>query len=331
MSTRNSLLTHLKESRGKWVSGAWLSTKLSVSRSAINKHVRNLRQMGYHIEASVKKGYLLGAIPDLVLPDEIRDGLNTRIFGTRDIVFFAETDSTNLQARSLAAAGAEEGTIVVAEKQSRGRGRKGRSWFSPEGGGIYLSLILRPNMTPSEAPVITLMTGVAAAETLLSLTPELDIKIKWPNDILANGKKIAGILTEISTDMDRIDYVVVGFGMNVNLPFRHLEEEIKETATSILIETGSLRPRAEFIRAFLQYFESYYEIIRTEGFESIRERWKELANILGRRVMVEMVGKTVVGEVVDVDADGVLILRDERGELKRVVSGDVKLLKAGPV
>jgi BirA family biotin operon repressor/biotin-[acetyl-CoA-carboxylase] ligase len=326
MATRDKLLRYLKVSKGEWVSGGWLSGELSVSRSAINKHIRQLKETGYPIEAAANRGYRLGSIPDIVRPEEIRDGLTTKVFGTREIFYFSETDSTNLQAKALAEGGAPEGTLVVAEKQSRGRGRKGRSWFSPEGAGIYISFILRPDMPPGEAPVITLMTGVAVAEALLGVVPEVDIKIKWPNDILANGKKIAGILTEISTEMDRIDYIVVGLGMNVNLPLESLAEEIRETATSVLVETGVPHRRAELIRSFLNRFETHYETLRTQGFKSIRDRWKALSNIIGRRAVVEMIGRTSTGEVVDIDSDGVLILKGEDGDFHRIVSGDVKLL-----
>jgi BirA family biotin operon repressor/biotin-[acetyl-CoA-carboxylase] ligase len=325
MSTRNRLLSYLKEHRNTWVSGTLLSKKLVVTRSAINKHIQQLKEMGYPIEASARKGYLLAGIPDILLPHEVQDGLQTKVFGAREIVYFPETDSTNLQARILAAGGAPEGTIVIAEKQTRGRGRKGRSWFSPESGGIYVSLILRPHMTPSEASVITLMTGVAAAETLLSLIPLLDVRIKWPNDILVNGKKIAGILTEISTELDKIEYVVVGFGMNVNIRFEDLSDEIRGTATSILLETGERYLRTIFLRTFLEHFETRYETVQTEGFDSLRERWKELSNIIGRRVEVEMIGKSCTGKVVEIDRDGVLILEEDDGAHRRIVSGDVKL------
>jgi BirA family transcriptional regulator, biotin operon repressor / biotin---[acetyl-CoA-carboxylase] ligase len=324
-TTRNELLLHLKRNRRNWVSGQWLSRELAVSRAAINKHVHQLMKMGYPIQTSTKKGYVLGESFDLLLPDEIREGLDSPMFGAGQIVSLSETDSTNLRAKELATAGAPEGTIVVAEKQTGGRGRKGRRWFSPAGGGIYISLILRPTMTLREAPGITLLTGVAATEALLSMT-RLDARIKWPNDILVNGRKIAGILTEISTEMDRIDYVVVGLGINVNIPFGSLSEEIRHTATSILIESGEPCSRAGLIRAFLKNFETYYRIIQETGFEPIRKRWKELTDIIGRRIHVGMIGKSRTGEAVDIDTDGVLILKDEQGELHRIVSGDVTLL-----
>jgi BirA family biotin operon repressor/biotin-[acetyl-CoA-carboxylase] ligase len=324
-STRDKLLSCLKENRGSWVSGEWLSRRLAVSRAAINKHVQQLKKMGYPVETSTKKGYALGESPDLLLAEEIREGLDTRVFGAQDIICVAETDSTNLRAKDLAVGGAPEGTAVIAGSQTAGRGRKGRSWFSPAGGGIYLSLILRPTMPPSEAPVITLMTGVAAAESLFSVT-KLDARIKWPNDLLVSGKKIAGILTEISTEMDRIDHVVVGVGVNVNMPRASLPEELRETATSVLIETGMHCARVRLVQAFLEQFETYYRTLQDEGFEPIRKRWKELSDIIGRRISVEMIGKVQTGRAVDVDTDGVLVLEDEQGGLQRIASGDVTIL-----
>lgn len=323
-TTRDRLLSYLKEERGNWVSGEWLSRMLGVSRTAVNKHIRHLQKVGYTIDTSTKKGYSLGATADLLLPAEIREGLATRVFGAEDIVHLPETDSTNLRAKELAALGAVEGTIVIAERQTGGRGRKGRSWFSPEG-GIYMSCILRPRMTPSEAPGITLMTGVAAAEAINLLT-RLNARIKWPNDILVGGRKIAGILTEISADMDGIDYVVVGIGINVNISREDLGDDIREIATSVLIETGGPLARSRLVRAFLEQFEIYYRIIQDQGFEPIRKRWKDLSGIIGRRTRVEMIGKTLTGQVFDIDTDGVLLLTDDLGARHRIVSGDITLI-----
>ena len=286
MPTKDRLLLYLKERKGNWVSC----------------------------------GYLLEKTSELLLPNEIREGLDTKVFGKTDIVYFRETDSTNTRAKDLAAAGALEGTLVVSESQKKGRGRKGRNWFSPSQEGIYASLILRPNISPGEAPKITLLTAVAVAETLLSLT-RLRPNIKWPNDILVNGKKIAGILTEISTEMDAIDFIVVGLGLNVNTPC--FPEEIRDKATSILIEAGRNLPRVRLIREYLKWYEEYYEIFKGIGFEPVMKRWKELTNIIGRRIMVEVIGKRYIGEVQDIDKDGFLILKDNKGKSHRISSGDV--------
>ena len=323
MSTKNQLLSYLKERKGDWVSGEFLSNKIGVSRSAIWKHICKLKEECYVIESSPKKGYLLQKSSHMLLPHEIRERLDTKVSGKRDIVYFKETDSTNTRAKDLAGNGAPEGTLVVCEKQTKGRGRKGRNWFSPSEQGIYLSLILRPTISLGEAPMITLLTAAAVAETILSLT-QLEVKIKWPNDILVNGKKIAGILTEISTEMDAIDYIVVGLGMNVNTP--SFPGDIREKATSVFIETGKHFPRVLLIGEYLKWHEKYYEILNKVGFEPIIQRWKELTNIIGHQIIVEMIDKKYVGEVQGIDKDGVLILRDNQGTSHRIISGDVTLM-----
>ncbi len=323
MSTKNQLLSYLKESNGSWVSGESLSNKISVSRSAVWKQICKLREDGYVIKSSPKKGYLFQKSPDMLLPDEIREGLQTRVFGKKKIVYFKEIDSTNTRAKDLATKGAPEGTLVVSEKQTKGRGRKGRNWFSPSQGGIYTSLILRPRIPPNEAPKMTLLTAVAVAETLHSLT-QLNANIKWPNDILINEKKIAGILTEISTEMDAIDYIIVGLGININTP--HFPDDIQVKATSVLIETGKHFPRIKLIKEYLKRYEDYYETFKRTGFEPILKRWKELTNIMGRKIIVEMIDKKYIGEVQDIDSEGVLILKDNSGKHHRISSGDVTFM-----
>ena len=322
MSTRDQLLSYLKQKKGEWVSGESLSTKIAVSRSAIWKHICTLRDEGYVIESSPKKGYCLQKVSEMLLPREIKEGLETKVFGKGDIIYFRETDSTNARAKELAARGAPEGTLIVSEKQTQGRGRKGREWFSPSKGGIYLSLILRPPLSPAEAPKITLLTAVATAEALLSLT-HLEVNIKWPNDILVNGKKLVGILTEMSTDMDKIDYVVVGLGLNVNTP--GFPEDIRDKATSLFIETGKQFLRPRLVAKFLKWEEHYYEVFKKVGFEPVITRWKELASIIGKSIAVEMIDQTLLGEVQDIDSNGFLILRDNRGRSHRIISGDVIL------
>lgn len=260
---------------------------------------------------------------DMLLPSKIVEGLDTDTFGKKEIVHFEETDSTNARARELADQGAPEGTLVVAERQTQGRGRKGRTWFSPTGAGIYASLILRPSMPASEATRITFLTAVSAAEVLLPLKG-LNVRIKWPNDILVNGKKAAGILTEISTERGSVDYAVVGLGMNVNTPA--FPEDISEKATSLLIERGERFSRIDLLREYLRRQEASYRRLGTFGFELILDRWKELADCIGREIRVEMMDKTYVGWVEDIDPEGILILKDREGVSHRIVSGDVVLL-----
>ncbi|RLB15300.1 MAG: biotin--[acetyl-CoA-carboxylase] ligase [Deltaproteobacteria bacterium] len=322
MGTKDELLWYLRRGEGCWVSGEDLSGKMGISRSAVWKQISRLRQEGYAIRSSSKKGYLFLGVPEMLLPAEIREGIGTEIFGRRDIAYFGELDSTNRKAKEMAAEGAPEGTLVVAEEQSRGRGRIGRSWYSPAREGIYMSLILRPKLPPNEAPKITLVTGVSVAEALLAVTP-LQPAIKWPNDILVNGRKICGILTETSTEMDAIDFVVVGVGMNVNTP--EFPDELNEIGTSIYLETGKAFDRVTLLQEFLHQFEQLYFTFLKSGFESIGKRWGELSILMGKDVTVQMIDRSCSGRVLKLDRDGALIIRSENGELEKIYSGDIHI------
>ena len=257
-------------------------------------------------------GHHLRKAPDLLLPAEIRDGLKTSIFGRERIDHFPVIDSTNVHARMIADRGAPEGTVVVAEAQLKGKGRRGRSWFSPAGEGIYVSVILRPRVPPSEAPQLVLMAAVAAAEALLAQAA-LPISVKWPNDILVGGKKIAGILTEMRLAGDRIDHIVIGMGVNVNTPAESLPPEIAAIATSLCAVTGRTFSRAGLLRAYLEKLEGWYTLFRERRFEPIRERWLEIARIIGKQVKIAGVDRTYEGEVVDIDPTGFLILKSPTG------------------
>lgn len=323
MGMKDQILLLLKENRGNWVSGESVSEKMAISRSAIWKHVRKLKGEGYLIESSPKKGYLLRESPSALLPGEIQDGLETAFLGRRGIIYFEEVCSTNQKAKELAAEGAPQGTLVICEKQTEGRGRRGRYWFSPWQEGIYLSFILRPNISPIETSKITLLTAVAVAETLLSLT-RLSVVLKWPNDILVKGKKVAGILAEISTDMDVVNYVVIGLGLNVNTS--EFPEDIRARATSIFMETGERFSRIRILQECLRVFESYYEMFERRAFAPVLDRYRELSDMVGRRGLVETIDGSYTGTVEGIDADGVLLFSDGEGERRRVLSGDLNFI-----
>ncbi len=325
MAAKDRLLASLKKERDNWVSGESLGRKMGMTRSAIWKHINTLKKEGYAIESSRRKGYSLRDVPEILLKSEIREGLNTRIIGQREVYHQDIDDSTNIRAKHLAEKGSAEGTLVIAETQQLGKGRRGRHWFSPEGKGIYVSIILRPVLPPSESPKLTLMTAVAAAEALISST-SLDIRIKWPNDIMVRGRKLAGILTEVSTEMDKIEYVIIGLGLNVNIPHDLFPSDISDTATSIMLETGRPFSRIRILKFYLEWFERYYKLFSKSGFAPVLKRWKELSDIIGRRVRIDAVHQSHKGEVLDVDEDGVLVLRDSAGMLHRIFSGDVTLL-----
>jgi len=322
---RQDLLSALRSRTGHWVSGEEISGGLGISRAAVSKHIAAIKAMGYAISSAPGKGYLFTEAPDLLLPEEILFGLETSIIGKAGIAHHHLTDSTNIQARALARNGAPEGTLVVAEAQSAGRGRKGRSWLARPGEGILFSLILRPDMEPSRAALITLMTAVSVAEALIRET-NIDARIKWPNDILVGGKKLAGILTEMSMELDAVDYVITGLGLNVNTPAEAFADEIRDIATSVMAEASAPCSRVALLRAILSRFETHYETLSTRGPESILTRWKELSDIVGRRVRVSMMREEIEGVVTDINADGVLLLTNEAGESLRILSGDVTYL-----
>jgi BirA family transcriptional regulator, biotin operon repressor / biotin---[acetyl-CoA-carboxylase] ligase len=322
MTTKKKLLDHLREHLSQWVSGEQISNQLGISRTAIWKQINRLKSDGHEIDSAPKKGYRLTTEADLMTIDTIQAQLQTRVMGQPAIHLFQETDSTNLQAKILAGQGAAEGTVVVADTQSHGRGRRGRTWLSPPGRNIYTSLILRPPMAPFQAPQITLMTAVAVTQSL-NRTTGLDAKIKWPNDILIQGKKVAGILTEISTEMDVVDFVVVGLGINVNTRREEMLPEIQDIATSIHIEGCDNVSRPSLLCNLLKNFETCYDQLKEEGFGPIMNQWRTMTDIIGQRVYVDVLDTRHIGTVEAVDDDGVLILKDDQAKNHRIFSGDV--------
>jgi BirA family biotin operon repressor/biotin-[acetyl-CoA-carboxylase] ligase len=326
MSTKHKLLNHLRNHHYQWVSGEQISTQLGISRTAIWKQINRLKSDGHEIDSAPKKGYRLITEADLLVLETIQARLCTRVMGQPAIHMLQQTDSTNLQAKILAGRGAAEGTVVVADTQSHGRGRRGRTWFSPPGRSIYTSLILRPPIAPFQAPQITLMTAVAVAKSL-NRKIGLDAKIKWPNDILIRGKKIAGILTEISMEMDVVDFVVVGLGINVNSRREEMPSEIQDIVTSIHIESGSNLSRSTLLCNLLEDFEVCYEQLKKEGFGPIMDQWRMMTDIIGQKVYVDVLDTRHTGTVQAVDDDGVLILRDDQGNIHRIFSGDVTRMR----
>lgn len=253
--------------------------------------------------------------------DEIQGALGTKRLGTK-FHYFEEIDSTNSYARRLADAGAPEGEVVIAERQSEGRGRLGRSWVSPPFSNLYCSLVLRPTLAPAHAPQITLMAAVALADTIASFVAERPA-IKWPNDILIDGKKLAGILTESACDAKRIEFVILGIGVNLNFPRDRMPETIRDRATSLMEVAGKTLSRELFVRRLIQDLDRCYGILGDLGFAAIAPRWEAYFALRGRRVRVEMVGEAINGTATGIDGDGALLLEAEDGVLHRVLAGDV--------
>jgi BirA family biotin operon repressor/biotin-[acetyl-CoA-carboxylase] ligase len=316
------VLAFLAEAADDFVSGEAISGKLGLSRAAVWKHVNALRGQGYRIEALQARGYRLVAIPDRLGALEIGPLLNTHDLG-QALHCFAELPSTNDRARELADAGAVHGEVVIAESQTAGRGRRGRSWSSPAGRNLHLSVILRPSLPPQRAPELTLVASVAACEACRKAGVEAGIK--WPNDVLVRGLKVAGILTELSAELDVVHWVVLGIGVNLNAGVDDFPAELRGVATSLSIERGQPVPRALFAAALLSELELWLDLHADEGFEPIRAAWRERSVTLGREVRADGEGGEIAGVAEDIDESGALIVRTGGG-LVRVVAGDVRLV-----
>ncbi|MBA7548755.1 Bifunctional ligase/repressor BirA [subsurface metagenome] len=317
----NDILKFLREK--EYVFGEVLANKLSISRVAIWKQIQKLKDIGYKIISDQNLGYCLVSRPDILLPQEIQRGLSTSYIG-KEIYYFPELKSTNIIAKEKALHGAEginEGTLIIAERQSAGKGRLGREWFSPAG-GIWFSIILYPQLSPSYISRITLMTAVAAVKAIKICT-QIKSQIKWPNDILINEKKVCGILTEMSAELDIINWVVVGIGVNVNIKQQEFPEDIRERTTSLKEVSGKKVLRVKLAQVFLQEFEKYYEILKRREFSFILKEWKLYSHTLGKKIRVDTGERIISGEAVDINEEGVLILKKEDGELIEIISGTI--------
>ncbi|MFQ5900895.1 MAG: biotin--[acetyl-CoA-carboxylase] ligase [Thermodesulfobacteriota bacterium] len=324
--TDKTILNILKKGDKKvYHSGESLSRSLGLSRTAIWKHIRKLRDSGYRIEARPSQGYRLECLHIPFNKPELTAGLETLVMG-RPLHFYRDVESTNYIASELAQNGAPEGTCVIADYQKRGKGRMGRAWESPPGVNLYLSLILRPALSPVDAPRLTFLAANAVIETIKKTLPSLHPEIKWPNDILINDKKTAGILTEMNSEVDRINFVILGIGINLNMTDRVFPENIRSVATSIRLETGEEVDRVRFAGLLLLEIEKEYNIIKRGGFTSILDHWKRYSNINGRRARIKQAdGKEIEGVVLGVDEDGVLCLKKDDGGVVKVFSGDLML------
>jgi len=301
---KGQILKALREC-SDYLSGETLSNQLSTSRVSIWKQIRSLKKDGYIIEAS-PKGYKLISSPDLLLPYEFPDL-------EQGIHYFPEIGSTMDAARELAKKGAGEGTIVIAEVQTRGRGRLSREWLSPKG-GIYFTLLLRPRISPAYAPRINLMASVAVAATIRKLFG-LKAELKWPNDVLIEGKKLCGILAEMDAEMDVVNFVNLGIGINANTSIRQFEK----TATSLKHALGKEISRKKFLSALLVEINRWQARLMKAN---LLEEWKKLSVTLNKDVRILSPGEVIVGQAIDIDTTGALIVKGKDGSVKKAVAGD---------
>lgn len=324
MSTRGRVLNVLRE-RNDFVSGSEIAEVLSISRNAVWKHIETLKAGGYRIESLHSRGYRLLSVPDRLTEDELTAHLGTSWLG-RSLACREVTGSTNSDAAELGRGGAPEGSVVVADAQTAGRGRLGRSWVSEPGLNLYLSVLLRPEILPSEAPQLSLVAGVAVAAALESVG--VRPQIKWPNDVLLGGRKVCGILTEIEAEADRVSFVVVGLGVNLNSRLHDFPEELHDKATSLRIESGEAVDRAPVAARVLGELERYYALFRDGGFAAVAPEWERRTALVGRELTVSGAGEVVTGMYAGVDTDGALLLdaSDTKGGVRRVLAGDVTVI-----
>lgn len=324
--TRGAVLAALKAAVGEYVSGAELAQQLCISRAAVSKQIAALRQEGYAIESVSRRGHRLLASPDAITVAELRAVLRTARMG-QIVEYRAQVGSTNELAKAMARAGASEGTVVVAEAQTEGKGRLGRDWHSPPATGIWMSVILRPALAPRSATRLTLAAAVAVAGAIRQVAA-VAVGIKWPNDIVVGSRKLCGILTEMELDEERIHFAVVGIGINVNTAADQFPPELRSVATSLAAERGEPVPRAPLAAAVLARLEEAYTALLNGEFDRIRNDWRAASVTLGRWVRILPAaggGEALTGLAEEVDADGALLVRLPDGTLTRVVAGEVSV------
>ncbi len=308
------------------VSGAELSQALGVSRAAIWARIQELRSLGYDIEASPHLGYRLLGAPDVLHADDLISRLGQPQVIGRDIRVFQETTSTNDIIEKLARDGVREGAVVFAESQTKGRGRLGRKWLSPARKGLWFSVLLRPQLRPQLATQLTVAAATALRRAIDSQT-RLKPEIKWPNDVLVHGRKVAGILTELNAELDQINYIILGIGVDVNQLAGEFPAELRKLATSLKAELGKPVNRSELAVAILRELDQDYGRILAGEFPAVAGEWEKHCMTLGHRVVVRIGERQFRGRAESLDEDGALLLRTEHGHLERIVGGDVALEK----
>ncbi|ROR28578.1 BirA family biotin operon repressor/biotin-[acetyl-CoA-carboxylase] ligase [Mobilisporobacter senegalensis] len=318
---KKEILKILKNNK-EYVSGQELCKGLGVSRTAVWKVMNQLKEEGYEIESVSKKGYKLLDKPDILSREEIESQMDTEVFGKK-VVYFDEIDSTNIYAKKLGEEMDSHGILVVADRQIQGKGRRGRDWDSPKGSGVWMTLVLKPGIKPADASMITLVAGLSVCKAIQKLYGA-NCLIKWPNDIVINGKKICGILTEMSTEFDYINHLVVGIGININT--MEFPEELKLTATSIEKECGSRVLRSELIAAIMKEFELNYNIfMETCDLEGLMKDYNKYLVSINKEVVIIEAGQKYEAIALGINKNGELRIRTKDGEEKNVFSGEVSV------
>ncbi len=316
------LLEFLKKKKG-YVCAEEISRHLNISRQTLLQQINDLRDVGYDIAAVPHLGFRMESLPDRMFPFEVEKGLNTKIIG-RKIYYLERCSSTMDIAMQLACDNPAEGTLILTEAQTKGRGRLGRHWVSPKYKGIYFSLMLKPKVLPAQTAVLTLLAAVSVCEAVKIVTG-ITCSIKWPNDILVNNRKLGGILTELEAELDRVNFVIIGIGLNVN----NEAQELLRSAISLKVASHSQEKinRLELLREILRKLEDGYLLFQKKGAAPVLDKWKSFNTTLGQRVKIASARVHVEGLAVDIDADGGLLVRKDSGALQKFMSGDVVHLR----
>jgi BirA family biotin operon repressor/biotin-[acetyl-CoA-carboxylase] ligase len=320
---KDKILKLLRSSKVGFISGEELARKCGISRTMVWKHVKSLERDGFGIEAVPSQGYRITSVPDILRLSDIKPGLKTRIIG-KEIEILPEVVSTNTLAMERASNGAPEGAVVIAETQTGGKGRLGRKWASPKG-NLYLSLVLRPDIPMYKAPLITLMGAVAVASAIRKQCA-LDTVIKWPNDILISGRKVSGLLTEMSAEQDRIRHIVLGIGVDVNMELEELSPDVRELTTTLAGAAGKKFDRADLLREILRDLDHWYQVFLSDV-QDVLSEWKSLNMTIGNRITVSGAGETLEGVAQGIDNEGRLVIRLDDGAIRAVAAGDVTIQK----
>lgn len=320
-STRSKLIRLLADAKESYISGQQLSEQLHISRTAIWKHMKELEKDGYVIEAKPKTGYRIKEFSGNVSSNTITWGLNTLWIG-KEIIHKPTVTSTQVVAHQAARDNSPHGTVVIADEQSSGRGRMERVWHSKKGKGVWMSIILRPNIPPYMAPQLTLMTATAIAE-VLDQYDGIQPKIKWPNDILIQNKKVAGILTEMQAEQDRIQYVVVGIGLNVNQDNAEIPDAIHYRATSLKMETEKEWPIIELVQKILEGLEKEYESFLKKGFRDVKSKWENYGFRIGEMISLHSGTEKKEAVFLGIAEDGALLIESSKGEAEKIYSAEI--------
>jgi BirA family biotin operon repressor/biotin-[acetyl-CoA-carboxylase] ligase len=322
MTTDTHILLALRQSANGFVSGADLAQQLGVTRATIVTRIEELRSLGYDIAASPHQGYQLLGVPDALHADDLLSLVACNQIVGRDIRVFQKTNSTNDVVEKLARDGVKEGAVVFAESQSRGRGRLGRQWISPARKGLWFSVLLRPDLRPQAATQLTVAAATALLRAIRDVTG-MAPEIKWPNDLLLRGRKVAGVLTELSAELDHINHLILGIGVNVNQATTDFPPDLRQTATSLKLEASRSIPRAELAAAILRELDRDYAQVRAQRFARLAAEWESHCATLGRRVSIQIGQRVLQGCAEALDDDGALLLRTQHGHLERIIGGDV--------